>query len=158
MKFERFHQIFKNFAKNCNFINTAKSFSEKYVKKLQLEFSGLYEYNDHPIIQHDITVNRKNESIKSVTINGLKIKNLSETILMSQSFEMMQVTDIIEIENQIHFEGLQMSYQFNNEMLGYKVLEIEKETSIVPMSNIKCQVGHIFKLLSGDYVFFKSIF
>ena len=77
---------------------------------------------------------------------------------MSQSFEMMQVTDIIEIENQIHFEGLQMSYQFNNEMLGYKVLEIEKETSIVPMSNIKSQVGHIFKLLSGDYVFFKSIF
>lgn len=158
MKFERFHQTIKNFTRHSNFINVGKSIAEKYVQKLELEFSGLFDFLTHPILQPDIITESSDGCIKSVVLLGLKIKNSPETIIVSKKKCIMQLNNITENDNCIYFHGKVLDCEFNHELLAYKIRSQSHDQATMSIGEICFKVGHIFNARSSKFVFFKNIY
>ena len=107
MKYERFHQTIKGFTKHSNFIDVCKSISEKYLTKLELENSGVFEFSSPPLAQlENIKFTQSGGIINSVFYHGYEIRNSVETFLFTKSKRLINVRNItVDERRNVHIHG-----------------------------------------------------
>lgn len=160
LKFERRHQMLKSFTVNCNWLNVCKSIAEKYVNRLELENSGLFEYSVHPVAMSKTSINYdKDNRIKEIIYCGISFRNDKSTIIINKSKEMFQIGNIIEKSGAVFFLGHKLTnLQFCHELTAYSFDEIDNETREIKFEHIWKNFGHVYSFGGNRYVFFNTFF
>ena len=144
------HRIFKKFTKFSNWINVGKSTVEKYVQKLNLESSGYFGFEEHPAKTNMLEFRIADNMIKDVKYNGIIIMNSTQSIVCTKCNKFYQIHDI----SRDNLVGKEIVYNnFDQILLGYKVVKIESIHSAIAFEDIK-MVGHIYIFREVEYVFF----
>lgn len=159
MKFERKHQLVKNFTKNCNYLNVSKTIIEKYSAFLELEFSETFEFKTHPLLKPNLIIERTSSNcVKTITYKRIQIKNHCETILITLDGSFFKISNIVETINDIIFEGFIIFHHgFDNALLAYKVNYISNSISTFSIKDIKMYIGKLFTFNQEIFVFFDFV-
>ena len=67
--------MIKGFTTYTNWINVAKTISDKYIARLELENSKLFEFSTHPVAKSNNHVVAKDGKITEITYQGTCFKN-----------------------------------------------------------------------------------
>ena len=158
LKFERCHQLIKEFSKNSNYLNISKTITEKYLLRLELENCGQFEYKEHPVSKRSLVIKRKSNKITSIEINGCLLKNLKQTVVMTRNKRCYFVVDmVIENENQYIIGKEYQNIQFSNQLMGYQFEKISKNPTKIPFDTIWMNVGHVYNFMESRCIYFNKI-
>lgn len=159
MKFERKHQMVKNFTNNTNYLNICKTIAEKYSAKLNLENSNMLEYTEHKLLKNECDLKfAKDGKVSSIDIRGVTLKNNNTTYLMKHDGEeIFKLKEIIYDGNVKFFCSKLSNIQKHNDLMAISFDSVDTEISTLRLEDIELEVGHLYSYCNKDYVFFNYI-
>lgn len=161
MKFERRHQMIKNFSRNTNYLNICKTICDKYSAKVKIENCAAFYDKIHPILRtKDLKLNiDKVGNITSVDFYGIHIKNSCNTFIMSgNNQDLFNVKNIHEEGENITLEGKKLlNVEFHNELMSFKYSGVTDESYLIPITQIQPYVGHRYTFEEENFIYFNRI-